>query len=353
MEAKNAGRTPGNMKPKIVVPNRIEDALLTMLRDVGDVIANPDTAPLTPAELRAHCRDAAALMAFMTETVDADFLDACPDLRIVAGALKGFNNLDVAACTARGVLVTIVPDLLTEPTAELAVGLMIALARNMRAGDAHVRSGDFAGWRPHLYGGSIQGATVGVIGAGAVGREILRLLSGFRGTRLYHDVRPLDPTTEKALNTTRAPLDQVVALSDFVILALPLTEATQGMVDADFLARMKPGARLINPARGSLVDEAAVTRALDAGHLGGYAADTFEMEDWTRPDRPHRIHPGLIASDRTVLTPHIGSAVVEVRQAIAASAADSIITVLGGGVPDTLVNPEALAPKTVEVARRC
>ncbi len=336
------------MARKIVVPNRIEEEILTRLREAGEVFANPEETPLPPAALRDACRDAVALMAFMTETVDAALLDACPRLRIVAGALKGFDNLDVAACTDRGVLVTIVPDLLTEPTAELAIGLMIALARNLWAGDAHMRSGDFAGWRPHLYGGTIQGATVGVVGAGAVGREILRLLSGFRGQRLYHDLRPLDPTTERSLTATRVPLDELIAISDFVVLAVPLTEGTMHMVDAGFLARMKPGARLVNPARGSLVEEAAVAQALKSGHLAGYASDTFEMEDWSRQDRPRAVHPELIASDRTVLTPHIGSAVVEVRRAIAASAADSILTVLRGGVPETLINPDAL-----EVAGRC
>ena len=274
-------------------------------------------------------------------------------LKIVAGALKGFNNLDVAACTTRGVAVTIVPDLLTEPTAELTVGLMIALARHMRAGEAHVRSGDFAGWRPHFYGATLQGATVGVIGAGAVGREILRLLSGFRGRRLYHDVRPLDAEVERALGVDGVSMDALVSTSDVVVLALPLTRATQGLVDADFLARMKAGSHLVNPARGSLVDEAAVVGALETGRLGGYAADTFEMEDWTRADRPREIHPGLVASDKTVLTPHIGSAVVEVRRAIAASAADSIIEALRGGVPKTLVNPEALDSAAAGAAQRC
>lgn len=336
------------MRPRIVVANRIEEVLLARLREVGDVVANCDPAPLTSVALRTACRDATALMAFMTERVDAMLLNACPRLRIIAGALKGFDNIDVDACTARGVLVTIVPDLLTEPTAELAVGLMIALARNLRAGEAHIRSGEFAGWRPHLYGGTLQGATVGVVGAGAVGQAILRLLAGFRGRRLYHDSRPLDADTEAALRVRRVPLEELTALSDFVVLALPLTAATLGLVDAKFLVRMKPGARLINPARGSLVDEAAVVAALQSGHLGGYAADTFAMEDWSRPDRPRSVHPGLLASDRTVLTPHLGSAVVEVRRAIAASAADSIITALRGGVPDTLVNPAAL-----EVAGRC
>ena len=330
------------MQPKIVVPNWIETETIARLQTVGDVVANTEREPVSPDDLRASCGDAAAVMAFMTECIDDDFLAACPDLKIVAGALKGFDNLDVAACTRRGVLVTYVPDLLTEPTAELALGLMIALARNMRAGDSYVRSGAFAGWRPRFYGGSIQGATVGVIGAGAVGRETMRLLSGFRGSRLYFDEERLDPTTEKALAAQYAPLDTVVSTSDFVVLALPLTPRTLHIVNADFLKRMKPGAYLVNPARGSLVDEAAVAAALKAGDLAGYAADTFEMEDWHRPDRPRQIHPDILASDRTVLSPHIGSAVTDVRRQIAASAADCIITTLKGGCPRNALNPEVL-----------
>lgn len=330
------------MRDKIIVPHWIEDDTLATLREVGEVDANDSTEPLSSDALKEACADATALMAFMTEEVDRPFLEACPHLKVVAGAFKGFDNIDVAACTDHGVLVTIVPDLLTEPTAELALGLMIALTRNMRDGDAHMRTGTYAGWRARFYGGTLQGAVIGVIGAGAVGRETLRLLSGFRGTRLYHDVTPLDLTTEKALSARRATLDEIVATSDFVVLAVPLTPTTLGMVDAGFLSRMKPGACLINPARGSLVDEAAIASALDTGHLGGYAADTYEMEDWARPDRPRHVHPGLLASEKTVLTPHIGSAVVEVRRGIAASAADSIIAALKGALPETALNPEVM-----------
>lgn len=330
------------MTQKIVVPNWIEDDILDALGAVGQVVANRAAEPLSPNDLRAACRDATAVMAFMTETIDAPFLEACPQLRIVAGALKGYDNLDIAACTARGVLVTIVPDLLTESTAELAVGMMIALARNLRAADTHLRSGEFRGWRPRFYGGTLQGATIGVLGAGAIGREILHLLSGFRGQRVYSDVAPLDPTSEKSLHASWVTVEDLVAQSDFLVLALPLTDATLGLVDSAFLARMKPGAHLINPARGSLVDECAIADALASGRLSGYAADTFAMEDWAQPNRPFCVHPDLIASEKTVLTPHIGSAVTRVRHAIAASAADSIITVLQGGVPKTVVNPEAL-----------
>lgn len=330
------------MQTKIVVPNWIETETIARLQAVGEVVANTELEPVGQDALRASCRDANAMMAFMTECIDDDFLAACPDLKIVACALKGFDNFDVDACTRRGVLLTYVPDLLTEPTAELALGLMIALARNMRAADTYVRSGEFAGWRPRFYGGSIQGATVGVIGAGAVGRETMRLLSGFRGQRLYFDEERLDPTTEKALTARYAPLDELVSTSDFVVLALPLTPRTLHIVNEDFIRRMKRGAYLVNPARGSLVDETAVANALNKGDIAGYAADTFEMEDWHRPNRPRHIHPDILRSDRTVLSPHIGSAVTDVRRQIAASAAESIITTLNGGCPEHALNPEAL-----------
>lgn len=329
------------MRKKIVVPNWIEPEIIARLEAVGDVIANTELEPWAPDRFREACRGASAVMAFMTESVDDDFLAACPDLEIVACALKGFDNFDVKACTRRGVLLTYVPDLLTEPTAELALGLMIALARNMRAADNYVRSGEFGGWRPRFYGGSLQGATVGVVGAGAVGRETMRLLSGFRGSRLYFDDTRLDPTTEKALTARYAPLDELVSTSDFVVLALPLTPRTLHIVNKDFLERMKRGAYLVNPARGSLVDEAAVANALGRGDLAGYAADTFEMEEWHRPDRPRQIHPDILSSDRTVLSPHIGSAVTDVRYQIASSAAECIVATLTGGRPEHILNPEA------------
>ena len=327
---------------KIVVPNWIEDETLARLSAHGDVVTSEGRDPLADDELRAACADASALMAFMTECVDRPFLDACPKLKIIAGALKGFDNLDQRACTDARVLLTYVPNLLTEPTAELAIGLSIALARNMRAGDAHLRSGTFAGWRPNFYGGSLQGATVGIIGGGAVGRETMRLLSGFRGRRIYFDENRLDPTTEKALDAQYAPLDDLTRLSDFIILALPLTDQTKHIVNVSFLAAMKQGTYLVNPARGSLVDEAAVVEALNTGRLAGYAADTFEMEDWHRPDRPRQVHPALLACDQTVLTPHIGSAVSEVRRQIAAEAADEINAFLSGKRPRHAVNPEVL-----------
>lgn len=321
-----------------VVASPIHEPVLTGLRALGDVVINKDADPWSPQILRAQCKDADALMVFMTEKIDDAFLNACGNLKIIAGALKGYNNIDVDACTRAGVLVTIVPDLLTEPTAELTLGMMISVARNMRDGDQHVRHGDFAGWRPRFYGSSLNGARVAVIGAGAVGQAILRMLSGFECERVYVDKAPLAPNVEASLRARQVTLEDARTTADFVVLALHLMPETTHLVDEAFLAGMKRGSYLINPARGSLVDEAAVSEALHSGHLAGYAADTFEMEDWARTDRPRTIDPRLLASPQTVLTPHIGSAVTTVRQAIEQSAADSIAAVARGHVPPTAVN---------------
>ncbi len=326
---------------RIVIAQPVDDDIVTALSHFGDVRINPGPEPLSSEDLAGVCREAEALMAFMTERIDADFLAACPKLKVIAGALKGYDNIDVAACSRRNIAVTIVPDLLTAPTAELALGLMIAVSRNLLPGDKHVRSGTFAGWRPRYFGSSIQGATVGVIGAGRVGRAILKLLTGFGCHRLYHDLKTVESSVQWDLDATPASLEKLSRESDFVVLALPLTDRTSGLVDETFLARMKPGAYLINPARGSLVNEAAVAAALESGRLAGYAADVFETEDWARPDRPSGINSDLLSSAKTVLTPHLGSAVTDVRKEIVRSAANSISEVLQGRLPDTTVNEEA------------
>ncbi|WP_428526073.1 NAD(P)-dependent oxidoreductase [Roseibium sp.] len=328
---------------KIVVAQPVENDVINDLSVFGSVFMNDGPAPLTMDDLRRHSSNAVALMAFMTECVDEDFLKACPDLQIVAGALKGFDNIDVDACTRRNIAVTIVPDLLTEPTAELAIGLMIGVSRHMISADQYVRSGQFSGWRPRFYGGSIHGATVGIVGAGRVGQAVLKLLSGFRCERIYFDQTPLPADKEQALGATYSPLDELKARSDFVVLALPLTDATMGLVDESFISDMKQGSYLINPARGSLVVESAVAKALETGHIAGFAADVFETEDWARTCRPDEVHPSLMHSDRTMLTPHIGSAVTDVRRAIVRSAADSIKSVLKGNVPATAINAQDLS----------
>ena len=209
------------------------------------------------------------------------FLKACPRLKVIACALKGFDNFDVEACTDAGVWVTIAPDLLTNPTAELAVGLTIALARRLRDGDTLMRSGTFKGWRPVLYGKGLDQSVVGIVGMGAVGRAIAARLAGF-GCRILG----VDPGRDMPDGVTAADLDVALTASDYLILAVPLTPATFHLIGREALKRMKPGALLINIGRGSVVDEAAVADALEAGALGGYAADVYEMEDWALAEPP-------------------------------------------------------------------
>ena len=325
-------------RPTVVVSCRVHPEVLDRLGETCDVLPNDSTEALTSEELGRRCRKAQALMAFMPERIDDDLLATCPDLRIVACALKGYDNFDVEACTRRGVWLTIVPDLLTAPTAELTIGLMIALARNILPGDRLLRDGAFRGWRPILYGEGLDGGTVGLVGAGAVGKALARRLAGFRATLLYTDTQPLAPDEEDALRLRRLSRDALLAQSDFVVLCLPLLPATRHLVNAEFLARMQPGAFLVNTARGSLVDEAAVADALESGHLGGYAADVFAMEDWALPERPREVSARLLASGRTVLTPHLGSAVDRVRREIALAAATSILEALRGELPSGAVN---------------
>ncbi len=332
-------------RPTVAVANWVHPEVHAYLQPHTRVIANETREPWTSAELRAHCQAADALIGFMTETVDEAFLAACPRLKIVACALKGFDNYDVAACTRRGIWITLVTDLLTAPTAELTVGHLIALARHMPAGDRLVRSGGFEGWRPTLYGTGLDGSTIGLIGAGAVGKAVARRLAGFRSQLLYWDRNPLTPDQEDALRLTYVSLEELAARSDFVCVCIPLNPDSYRKVDGHFLAQMKPGALLVNTARGSVVDEDAVADALESGHLGGYAADVFEMEDWALPDRPREVNARLLAMpERTFFTPHIGSAVDRIRRDIAMQAAQDVVEVLQGRRPPHAINEPVQAP---------
>lgn len=329
-----------NELPLVVLTNRTFSETRAAFDGVARLVANEQSEPWAYDDVVARCEDAAGVMAFMPDCIDRAFLNRCPKLKVIGAALKGFDNIDVAAASERGIWVTIVPDLLTEPTAELAVGLTIALGRHVRFGDASIRRSGFHGWRPEHYGTGLNGATVGIIGFGRVGQTIARCLSGF-GCRIV----AFDAHGDWGVLAGAQKLDMadLLAQSDVVILGLPLTDDTLGIIGAHALQQMKPGALLVNPARGSLVDEGAVADALESGHLGGYAADVFESEDWARADRPPSIDPRLLTPQaRTVLTPHIGSAVESVRREIELSAARSIKEALAGAVPSGAINKPRL-----------
>jgi phosphonate dehydrogenase len=319
--------------PNIVITNPVHDAVRARLEAVGRVEMNSSTEPWTPAQLALRMRDADAMMGFMTDCVDHALLARSPRLRVVACALKGFDSYDVEACAHAGVWLTIVPDLLTEPTAELAIGLAISLARNVMQGDAEVRSGQFHGWRTRLYGTGLADASVAVVGLGRVGQAIISRLSGFGCARLIG----VDPVNRRRGVETLL-LDQALAQADFVFVAAPLTARSRNLLNLARLAICKPGQFIINVGRGSVVDEEAIADALDAGLLSGYAADVFAFEDWALADRPATIHARLLARANTLFTPHLGSAVRQVRLAIEQRAADNIIAVLQGREPVDAIN---------------
>lgn len=331
-------------KPTVVLTHWVHPGIIEYLANHCDVVPNETRETLDRVELLRRCKDAAAVMVFMPDWVDAAFLDACPELRVVGAALKGFDNFDVQACTERGIWFTFVPDLLTVPTAELALGLALGLMRNILPGDRLIRSGSFQGWRPVLYGAGLTGATIGMIGMGAVGKALARRLMGFEIKEiLYTDPSPLDASDEMRLGARQADFATVLSASDVLFPLTPMAEDTFHLIDAAALTAMKPGAYLVNVSRGSVVDEAGVAQALDAGLLAGYAADVFEMEEWIREDRPGSIDSALLEDkDRTLFTPHIGSAVDAVRFEIAMQAARNIVQALNGQRPENALNEPAL-----------
>lgn len=329
----SADARSGAARPVVVVTHRVHDEVLARLRESCTVIANQEPRTLPRAEILRRCAAADALLAFMPDRVDDDFLRACPRLRVIGAALKGYDNFDVRACARRGVCLTFVPDLLTAPTAELAIGLTIGLIRQLRAADAFVRSGAFSGWTPGFYGLGIEGATLGLLGFGAIGRAIAARLRGWNCRLLCADRRPLPATAAELYGAEPTAVDRLLSTSDILLLGLPLTPDTRHYLDRAALAKLKPGAFLVNPCRGSVVDEGAVLAALHSGSLAGYAADVFAMEDWALADRPATIDPALLAHPNTLFSAHLGSAVDSVRLAIERRAADNILHALAGTVP--------------------
>lgn len=327
-------------RPRVVITQPVFDATRALFDGDFELDVNPGPEPWPADEVMRRSGDADAVMAFMTDHLDRAFFAGCRRLKVVGAALKGYDNIDVDAASRAGVWVTVVPDHLTVPTAELAIGLMLALGRHIVVADREIRASGFHGWRPRHYGTGLSGTTVALLGLGKVGRAIAERLVPF-GCHIKGWDRAQNAVPEPAasrLMMASSP-DDAIAGADWVILALPLTPETRHIISREQIARMRPGALLVNPARGSLVDEAAVADAIASGQLAGYAADVFECEDWALPDRPRAIDPRLTAPGApVVLTPHVGSAVVTARREIEASAARSILDALAGRRPDGAIN---------------
>lgn len=283
-----------------------------------------------PERWRDHLGEAAALLCLLTDRVDAELLRQAPRLRVVANAVAGYEHVDVAACRARGILVTNTPDVLTEATADLAWALVLATVRRLPQAERSLRAGEFRGWGFADYlGGDLFGATLGVFGMGRIGRAVARRARASGMQVVYLSRTPLPEAEERALGARAVDRDELLATSDVLTLHAPLTPQTRHWLDGAALARMKPAAYVVNTARGPLVDEEALAAALAAGRLAGAGLDVYEEEP--------RVHPALLGLDNVVLLPHVGSATRRTREAMASLAARNVHAVLSGGMPLTPV----------------
>ena len=288
-------------------------------------------------ELLRRVKDKEGLVCLLTEKVDLSLLSAAPKLRIAANVAVGFDNIDVAACTKRGVVATNTPGVLDETTADFAWTLMMAVARRLGEGEALARSGDWKGWDlDQLVGTDIWGKTLGIVGFGRIGKAMARRAIGFQMKVLYADAVRAPEAVEAELKATYRGMNDLLAQSDFVSVHVPLLPETRGLFDATRFFRMKPTAFLINTSRGPVVDEAALVHALESGKIAGAALDVFENEPF--------IHPGL-KRPNVVLAPHIASASIETRTKMACMAAENVVALFKGQRPANMLNPEVLKAK--------
>ena len=315
---------------RIVVSGRVPAAARSVLESAGDTWMWDGAEPAPADTLLGQVTDAAALVAVFTR-VDRELLDAAPRLRVVANVAVGYDNVDVAECTARGIRVTNTPGVLTDATADVAFGLLLSVTRRLGEAERLVRSGVRFRWGfETLLGTGLQGRQLGVVGMGAIGAAVARRARAFGMSVVYHNRRPVAPEVAAELGARLVSFDELLATSDVVSLNSPYTPETHHLIDAAALARMRPDAFLINTARGKLVDEAALVDALLAGTIAGAGLDVFE-------DEPN-VHPGLLDLENVALAPHIGSATVETRTAMAVLAARNVLAVLSGDEPPTPVN---------------
>ncbi len=293
-----------------------------------------DEAP-SPAELRARAASRDGLLSMLTDRIDSALLDACPELRVVSQMAVGYDNIDVAACTARGVAVCNTPGVLTDATADYTFALLLAAARRVVEGDRVVRADGWKAWHPtFMLGRDVSGATLGIVGMGSIGAAVAHRAVGFGMRILYHS-RGDHLDVEQTTGARRVPFSTLLSESDFVIALVPLTPETRRLFGAAEFALMKPTAVFVNVARGPVVDEAALVQALRAGRPGSAALDVFEQEPLPSG------HP-LTALPNVVLSPHLGSASWGARTAMARMAVENAVAALTGAEPRAIVNPETL-----------
>ena len=322
-------------RPKVFVAHRIPDSGLSIVTGATDATVWPDELPPPRDELLRAVAGCDGVLTLLTDRVDDEFLDAAgPQLKVVSNYAVGFDNVDVPACTARGIPVGNTPGVLTETTADLAFALMMAAARRLPEGDRYVRAGKWKTWGPMLLlGPDVHGATIGIVGFGRIGQAVARRAAGFGMKILYHDVHRADPAIEAEHSATFLPLEKLLARADFVSLHVNLTPETRGLINTEKLGWMKPTAVLVNTSRGPVVDGAALATALRDGQIFAAGLDVTDPE-------PIAIDDPLLSLDNCLVVPHIASASHATRSKMAEMAAANLLAGLRGERLPTPVNPE-------------
>jgi glyoxylate reductase len=321
-------------KPRVFATHSLFDSARQILQETCEVEywAKPGRPPRE--EVMRRVKDKEGLICLLTEKINEEFLRAAPKLRIAANVAVGFDNIDVAACTKRGVVASNTPGVLDETTADFAWTLLMAVARRLSEGEALARSGNWKNWDlDQLVGTDVWGKTLGIVGFGRIGRAMARRATGFQMKVIYTDALRAPADVEKALNAEFKDMNTLLAESDFVSVHVPLLPETRGLFDSPKFYRMKPTAFLINTSRGPVVDEAALVAALEDGKVAGAGLDVYENEPF--------IHPGLKRAN-VVLAPHMASASLETRTKMACIAAENVVALFTGQRPPNVLNPEVL-----------
>jgi glyoxylate reductase len=325
-------------QPKILVTQKIPRAAYPLLEAIGSVEQNEVEGNIwSYDELLRRAPGHDYIYSLLTDTIDARVLEACiaatPRLRMVANMAVGYNNIDVAAATRLGIAVSNTPGVLSDTTADLAFALLLAVARRLPEAERFLRAGKFTCWGPLLFcGAEVSHATLGLIGAGRIGRLVARRAMGFDMTILYHNTTRMTQEDERLYHASSVSLDEVLRRADFVSMHVPYTASTHHMIGERELHMMRPTAFLINTARGAVVDEKALVKALQEGVIAGAGLDVFENEP--------AVEPALLEMENVVLLPHIASASLQTRTRMATMACDNIVAHHFGRRPPNILNPE-------------
>ena len=324
-------------KPKILIARAVFPEVIARLEQWADVTANQADETWSKAELTARLQGQQGVFTTGGDRIDAEVLAACPDLKICANMAVGYNNFDLDAMTAAGVLGTNAPDVLTETTADFGFALMMATARRMTESEHYLRAGQWTKWSFDMFAGSdIHGATLGILGMGRIGQGIARRgAHGFGMNVIYHNRSPLSAQLEAECKASYVSKQELLQRADHLVLVLPYSPASHHAIGAAELAQMKPTATLVNIARGGIVDDAALALALKNRTIAAAGLDVFEGEP--------QVHPDLLTVPNVVLTPHIASATMPTRLAMANLAADNLQAFFSGRPPLTPLNPSVLS----------